>query len=466
MNNEKKYTAADFASYHAGTMPAQDMHVLEKAALEDPFLSDALEGYVHTNTAVADVETLKGKLSAKESETKVFALSSNKTWMRAAASIAIVFGIGYLFYTVNKKDEVTTPLAKNETKNEIKQEFNADTVATEKSNDAVANNTPQVPTVSGTITTVKPNTITFTDVHSNLDSTTSSLAANEFSVTPGTYIQQAPAAPVTAKVEEVAAQADWAKSEQKNADDVKSKEVYKDLGLNNRTQNNNATNYYNYSGIVQNPAGGPMQNATIKLKNTNLATQTDTKGRFNFKATDSIASVSIAAVGYDRKDALLNSNASQVFRLDNKNSNLNEVVVTSVGTKRKSASVGYSTTTVSEKALAGKIAGVNVSTENDKYATLKKVKGIQIDSSKYNLEAKSFYNFVKQNIKPEFDEYGNVYKGNVVLSFTVNKKGDTRKIKVEKSLNEKCDTQAIQLLETGPSWYFPAGERRTVVVEF
>jgi hypothetical protein len=70
MNNKKIYTAADFASYHAGTMLAYDMHALEKAALEDPFLSDALEGYVHTNTAIVDVETIKGKLSSKENETK------------------------------------------------------------------------------------------------------------------------------------------------------------------------------------------------------------------------------------------------------------------------------------------------------------------------------------------------------------------------------------------------------------
>jgi hypothetical protein len=463
MNNEKKYTAADFASYHAGTMPAQDMHVLEKAALEDPFLADALEGYVHTTTAVADVEALKGKFATKEkSETKVFALSSNKTWMRAAASVVIVLGLGYLFYTINKKEEAITPLAKNE----IKQELKTDTFASEKSEAEFANNTPQVPTASATIATVKSNTITFTDVKPNLDSTTSSLAANEFSVTSGTYIQQAPAAPATTTMEAPATQTEWAKvSENKIEDNQNIKEVHKDLNSNNRSQNNTA-NYYNYNGVVQNPAGGPMQNATVKLKNTNIVTQTDDKGRFNFKATDSVANVSIAALGYDKKEAQLNSNATQILRLDNKNSHLDEVVVTSVGAKRKSANVGFSTTRISDKALAGKVSGVKVSSENDTYETLKKVKGIQIDSSKYNLEAKSFYNFVKQNIKPEFDEFGNEYKGNVVLSFTVNKKGDTRKIRVEKSLNEKCDAQAIQLLETGPSWYFPAGERRTVVIEF
>jgi CarboxypepD_reg-like domain/Gram-negative bacterial TonB protein C-terminal len=458
MNNEKIYTAADFASYHAGTMPAQDMHALEKAALEDPFLSDALDGYVHTNTAMADIETLKGKLLPKEKdETKVVAIPSNKNWMRAAASIIIVFGVGYLFYNINKKDNADSSLADNK----IQQEIKVDSIIAEPNK---MDGETKVATTQG-LTTESQTNSTPSNGFIKLDTTTLQLADNNFSTTPSTVTQ--PAAPATMeayKTEEVAADLVAKQYEKKDADDAKSKEVFKDYTLNSRSQNNGMS-YYNYNGVVQTATGGPMQNATIKLNNTNIATQTDSKGRFSFKATDSVASVSIAAVGYDRKEALLNSNFTQVLKLDNKNSNLDEVVVTAMGSRKKSASIGSSSVTISDKALEGKIAGVKTNPQEfDKFS--KKQKTVEKDSARFNLEAQSFYNYLKQNIKPEADDFGIEYEGQVILSFTVNKHGDPRDIKVVKSLNEKCDTQAKRLLESGPSWYFPKGERRTVVIEF
>jgi CarboxypepD_reg-like domain/Gram-negative bacterial TonB protein C-terminal len=461
MNNEKIYTAADFATYHAGNMPAKDMHALEKAALEDPFLSDALDGYVHTNTAMADVESIKGKLFLNEKDkTKVIAIPSNKNWMRAAASIAIVLGLGYLFYNINKKDDAESSLADNKIQQEIK--VNTVTADTNKI-DAETNvgKTQNLTTEAQTNTAPANGNI-------KLDTTTLQLVDNNFSTKPSTAISPAPTSPAIYKAEELNMETKAAEPLQKNAldDNAKYKEKSSDLVQTNRSQNN-ALNFYNYNGVVQTATGGPMQNATIKLRNSNIVTQTDNKGRYNFTAADSITNVSIAAVGYDKKEALLNSNASQTFKLDYKNSNLDEVVVTTVGTNRKRASIGSSSAKVSEKTLAGKVSGVQVESEEaDKYAALKKQKGIEIDSSKYNLEAKSFYNYVKQNIKPEMDEFGIEYEGKVILSFTVNKHGDPRNIKVVKSLNEKCDAQAKRLLESGPSWYFPKGEIRTVVIEF
>ena len=47
MSEEKNiinYTAADIEKYWKGKLSAAEMHAMEKAAMEDPFLSDALEG--------------------------------------------------------------------------------------------------------------------------------------------------------------------------------------------------------------------------------------------------------------------------------------------------------------------------------------------------------------------------------------------------------------------------------------
>ena len=39
------YTARDIQEYLAGNLSPQQMHAIEKAALDDPFLAEAMEGY-------------------------------------------------------------------------------------------------------------------------------------------------------------------------------------------------------------------------------------------------------------------------------------------------------------------------------------------------------------------------------------------------------------------------------------
>ena len=55
-NNIKNFTADDIEKYHKGVLSAKEMHDLEKAAMDDPFLADALEGY-----AVAGVNATAGR---------------------------------------------------------------------------------------------------------------------------------------------------------------------------------------------------------------------------------------------------------------------------------------------------------------------------------------------------------------------------------------------------------------------
>jgi hypothetical protein len=44
-NKNINYTAGDIELYLAGDLPAREMHAMEKAALDDPFLAEAMEGY-------------------------------------------------------------------------------------------------------------------------------------------------------------------------------------------------------------------------------------------------------------------------------------------------------------------------------------------------------------------------------------------------------------------------------------
>ena len=65
------FTAGDIERYHSGKMSPQERHALEKAALDDPFLADALEGYSFTPTPVEDLVKIQSKLDEKLNRRKV-----------------------------------------------------------------------------------------------------------------------------------------------------------------------------------------------------------------------------------------------------------------------------------------------------------------------------------------------------------------------------------------------------------
>ena len=44
-NKNMIYTAGDIEQYLAGKLSPRQMHAMEKAALDDPFLAEAMEGY-------------------------------------------------------------------------------------------------------------------------------------------------------------------------------------------------------------------------------------------------------------------------------------------------------------------------------------------------------------------------------------------------------------------------------------
>lgn len=107
MKESNNYNATDFVSYHSGTMPPDEMHALEKAALEDPFLADALEGYAYSKDAKKETDEIRVQLDEKKKQEKRFSLLSfsQNTWWKIAAMLVIICGAGYLFFFINIKKE-------------------------------------------------------------------------------------------------------------------------------------------------------------------------------------------------------------------------------------------------------------------------------------------------------------------------------------------------------------------------
>jgi TonB family protein len=84
----------DIKKYLSGKMSAAEMHVLEKKALSDPFLADALEGAESISPSEFDADVT-------ELEKRIAASKKKNTWfwpMRIAASFLVITTIALLVY--------------------------------------------------------------------------------------------------------------------------------------------------------------------------------------------------------------------------------------------------------------------------------------------------------------------------------------------------------------------------------
>jgi hypothetical protein len=122
-NHIKQYTAADIQRYLSRQMPAAERHAMEKAALEDPFLAEAMEGYAQRPATgiVPDIEDLKKRLQQRTGRRKTASLYSRRIWWSAAASVLIVLGGAFTWYWLSpagnhiaqKKETAVAPVTES-----------------------------------------------------------------------------------------------------------------------------------------------------------------------------------------------------------------------------------------------------------------------------------------------------------------------------------------------------------------
>jgi iron complex outermembrane recepter protein len=127
------------------------------------------------------------------------------------------------------------------------------------------------------------------------------------------------------------------------------------------------------SGTVQDSTGTAMGGVTVAVKGTQTATATDAGGHFKIQATSGSVLI-FSAVGYASHEVTVGSKSDFNIALHASNTSLNEVVVTSLGIRKATRSLGYAVSSISAKditesgntnfasALYGKAAGVRVTT--------------------------------------------------------------------------------------------------------
>jgi TonB family protein len=457
MSEEKKYrsyTAIDIEKYHKGLLSASEMHDLERAALDDPFLADALEGYgaVPVN-ASADVSELEKKLEERISGAKIVPIRKKRpafVWLRAAVAIIFIAGAGLFIYQFGFRNS-TREVAKIDEKKLPENIPSSGTVTdsvkmipTETKTNDVAVNSKNKTTRKTTRFESSANsnadfaTTTRTDSFKNLQSNQAAgLTVAPLSKDVAANEERIKAPEVKKEVQNKSSLEEvFAKAYDKKADDSVSFYNYK---KNNavvlRKLNKQVappTNYFR--GRVVDTSYNPLPFANVTNTRDNVGTYADAKGYFTLISPDSILNVQVYSNGF-----VQNNNVQLRNNLLN-----NQVVMQE------------------DKSFQGLVLSQKSFNTNRSPEANMKFEEPEPADGWYNYDT-----YIVNNIKTPEDVKAKRATGDVQVSFDVNKNGDPTNIKVEKSLCQKCDEEAIRLIKEGPKWKRKGKKSRvTVTVPF
>jgi hypothetical protein len=101
-NNDINYSFHDIERYLQGKLSAAEMHALEKAALQDPFLAEAIEGYESADLSAVetDLTAIRNQLQEHEGDAKIVRLTPFRSWWKIAAMIILVAGAGTIAWKI------------------------------------------------------------------------------------------------------------------------------------------------------------------------------------------------------------------------------------------------------------------------------------------------------------------------------------------------------------------------------
>jgi TonB-dependent SusC/RagA subfamily outer membrane receptor len=125
------------------------------------------------------------------------------------------------------------------------------------------------------------------------------------------------------------------------------------------------------TGTVTDDNGKRLPSVTVSVKGSQIATASDSTGRFSITASSNSKLV-FTSIGFTEQEVSLNGRTSLTVVLISTDKNLSEVIVTTLGVKKESRKLGYSVTSLNTdelvkqrtlnlgESLEGKVAGLNI----------------------------------------------------------------------------------------------------------
>jgi hypothetical protein len=445
------YSASDIEKYRKGELSAREMHDLEQAALDDPFLADAIEGLTANPVSAEDLTDLHERLHKKVAEQgrrrKVIFLQRRITF---AAATILLLGIGYTFFY-----------------HQPNQEFQATA-------NLVKKNAPAAKAAPGTAAPAA-------EAAGAVAPATQKTAGDslQYSVTQS-LVQSKPSSPVLHYTRPASVSSKKAKAaEYQPSPDSTGPPARDDdhaRGLAPTTIKQDTTNVIgrnlvpglqyraNYfappagtvdasqlvlNGKVLDFQNRPLAGAFLALNGKNsYGITTDEHGQFSLSLhpRDSTRQLTMSMIGYDHASFAINAlsiddQRNNIIRLRPSSANLDEVVVVGYGLHRNAAELGAP------------------SISNEKLDTLWQTAAPVIGRQAYI----QYLNVAKRKLGLD-----STIAGPETLSFAIARDGTLSAFKIEHSLSPAHDAGIFRLVTDGPGWRLIRGKkvRASVTVIF
>lgn len=382
--------------YVAGQTNASEQHAVERAALEDSFVADALEGFEAMAGKKPDLKALYDQLENRVSPTPVIGLGW-RTWALAASFIGVLL-TGYVLWLQLESSpeisQVSAPGVTGPSQAERKDSLRTPEITQPEISLAEKPRITVKKVPADAVVTSAPPQVMAMRVMSSSDSLpvakTPELAARSLKLSDSNFSKtgspQAKQATDTLTLALQGKAADTQVAAQTNARVIR------------LPQN---------SVIVVDQENNPIAGALIEQKKGKKAASTNAQGQVLLP--DNFGSeLVISSIGY--KTQTLLAPFPSVITLQADNQALSEVVVVgSEKTKRKTEA--------------------------------EPVTGIE-----------AYQTYLQKNVrKPELAKEKGI-SGTVVLSVYIKNDGSVGTIKVKKGLGYGCDEEAIRLIKEGPQW--------------
>ena len=452
------YTAQDIEKYFAGDLTPIQMHAMEKAALDDPFLAEAMEGYGQYQGQQdwkGTLDSLHESFAKGQAPAKVIPMHSpTRKWWKAIAAIFIIGAGATLTYLLTQQgqngekdkpaiaqnipavtggDSIKAP-ENNSTVNKILS--NETRIGPDPAKEKNTNTIPPAATAGGGDLANQPSLANpVTTEKKELDEIKAPAAQGNI-VNPNPVARNVyPAPPVQNNQNAVAGNQDAAQNRKAEmAEDSKRDKQSKAQSRAEQEMN------HNFIAQVLGPDNTPLPFSNITVRNENLGTYTDVKGNFRLVSSDTTLLVDVRSVGYLPKTYVLHSGQHP-----------NKIVLAEdeIAYKEK--------TTIKDRQMADNRSSRRARLIKDSVSSVEPADGWD-----------NYGTYIANNIELPDDVLKNDKHGEIGISFDISSSGAITNIKIDPSQCTNCEEQARRLIEKGPQWKNKKGKSTSarVIVQF